>query len=91
MRIYSEKNGSKYSPVGGYKRLYSTDRGFYFLFRGRRVYMDDVPSLTYPVMVEDADGKLLVIGGYMTMCNTFGLLVELHPDCESVRLWTELV
>lgn len=91
MKIYTEKNGSKYSPVGGYKKLYWTNKGWYFLFRGRRVYGSDVPSLSYPVMVEDEAGKLIVIGGYMELSNCFGLLVEIDPDCESARLWSEVV
>lgn len=92
MKVYTEKNGNKYSPVGGYKKLYWTDKGCYFLFRGRRVYMEDIPSLSYPVMVEDEEGKLIVIGGYMSICNTFGLLVEVDAvSSEAVRLWTEVV
>ena len=93
MTIHREKNNARtgYTPFGRYKKVFFNGKGEpYFLFNGRREKFENIPRLTYPVMVEDTDGKLIVIGGYIPVSNTVCLLVELHPDGEMVRLWREI-
>ena len=62
----------------------------YFMWGNRRQYLDDVPSVCHPMMYEDKDGSIGVIGGYIVISNCCSVLVEIHPDCEYVRLWEEL-
>lgn len=91
MDTYFERNNNKrgYRPITRYLKVYF-DKDIYFRFRGRRVKFDDIPALSYPIMVDDTDGTLIVIGGYMPLTNYHSFLVELHPDGESVRLWEEV-
>ena len=93
MKMYFENNNTRmcYTPWGRYQKIYYNGKGEpYFMRGGRREKFDDIPRLSYPVMVEDADGKLIVIGGYIPISNTCSLLVEVHPDGEMVRLWREI-
>ena len=93
MKMYFEKNNARtgYTPCGRYQKIYYNGNGEpYFLRGGRREKFDDMPRLYYPVMVEDADGKLIVISGYIPLSNTCCLFVEVHPDGEMVRLWREI-
>ena len=94
MRIYFEQNNKTrgYSPVGRYKKVYYNGAcgAPYFRWNGRRTYFDDIPRLAYPIMLENEDGKMIVLGGYITLTNTCGVLVEIHPDGEYMRLWQEI-
>lgn len=93
MKLYHEKNNSRtaFKPVGRYKKIYYNGRGEPYFMRGNcREKFDDIPRLSYPVMVDDEQGKTIVIGGYIPISNCLALLVELHPDGEMVRLWKEI-
>ena len=93
MKMYFEKNNTRtgYSPIGRYKQVYfNADTTAYFKWNGRRVKLDDIPALTYPVMLDDEYGKIIVLGGYITLSNTCGLLVEIDTDYQAVRLWQEI-
>ena len=63
-----------------------------FIFRhGGRVYaLDQFLQLSAPIMFEDEDGKLTVIGGYDATEYYHPFLLEVHPNGESVRLWEEI-
>ena len=92
MSIYYEKNNTTtgYKPVGSYKKIYYTNNGNpYFMRGGRREKLENIPRLSYPIMPEDENGRLIVIGGYMPLGYN-ALLVELHPDGEYIRLWEEV-
>ena len=93
-KLYFEKNNTRtgYRPIGRYKKVYFNNSfgAPYFKWNGRRKYFDDIPRLTCPIMLEDNDEKTIVLGGYITLSNVCGVLVEIHPDGEMVRLWEEV-
>ena len=89
MKRYQTTDGYTITKNGRAKRLYYNDYGrAYFMWNGRREYIDNVMRLSYPVMYDD-NGKIGVIGGYITITNCFGVLVEVDENCESVQLWNE--
>ena len=93
MKTYYEKNNTRvgYRPITRRLNIYSgKDGNYYFNFRGRRVYFNDTPYLTYPIMPEDEDGKLIVLGLYMQLTNLLFLLIELDTDNEYVRVWEQI-
>ena len=93
MEFYYEKGNTRtgYKTIGRYKKIYFNGKGEpYFMRGGKREKFDNIPRLTYPVMLEDKEGKLIVITGYIVLSNTCSLLVEIHPDGELVRLWREI-
>ena len=92
MKLYQEKNDSAraYRPIGRYKKIYFTTTGEYFRLGNRRIKFDDIPQLSYPVFLEDEDGKNIILGGYYPVCNSRALLIEVHPDREAVRVWEEV-
>lgn len=88
---YENGTGNGYRPVSRYIRIrFNNDTEAYFIYKGRREYINDWGNLSYPVMVEDTNGKLIVIGSYKPLCNWGGLLLEIHPDCEYIRIWEEV-
>ena len=92
MKTYKEKNNNKYvySPISRYiKIMDSVRKGYYIRHYNRRIYLNDIASLHYPIMLEDTDGKTIVLSGYEPLCNTCCLLYEVHPDGEYMRIWQE--
>lgn len=81
-----------YRPLSRYIRirLDSTGEEPYFIFNYRRIRINSLDYLTYPEMVYDNDGKIIVIGMYETLCNWGGRLFEIHPDGEYIRVWEEV-
>ena len=91
MKQYRTKDGYMIRKIGRSKKIYFNGNGEpYFLWNGNRQKFDNIPNLSYPVMYEDENGKLGVIGGYITISNVFGVLVELDDSSESVQLWEEI-
>lgn len=89
-KTYLTTDGNKIRKTGREKKVYYNGNGEpYFLWKGRREKFEEIPRLNYPVMYEDERGKLGVIGGYITLCNWGGVLVEIL-DGEAVQLWEEL-
>ena len=75
--------------IGRAKKVYFESNYCYFVWGGKRVRLDDVVSLSYPVMYEDENGKLGDIGGFIGVSNCYGVLVEVL-DGEAVQLWEEV-
>ena len=89
-KTYITTDGNRIRKTGREKKIYLNMSGDpYFKWNGRCYRFDDISRLTYPVMYEDQDGKLGVIGGYICLCNWGGVLVELL-DGEAVQLWDEI-
>lgn len=88
MKIYNTTDGHKIKKVGREKKIYFSENP-YFVWNGRRRYFDSISCLTYPIMYEDDNGKTGVIGGYVTICNAYGVLIELL-DGEAVQIWEEV-
>lgn len=59
----------------------------YFMYGRMKIALGEVERLTYPIFVEDEDGKLITISGCYTISNTLGLLVEIDKSGEYVRIW----
>ena len=92
-KTYTTKDGGKIRKVGRMKKIYfgiSETASPYFMWGGRRQSLDEIPALHYPVMYEDEAGKVGAIGGYITLCNWGGVLVEIDPNGEAVQLWEEI-
>lgn len=81
-----------YRPISRYIRirLDSTGEEPYFIFNNRRIRINSLEYLTWPEMVRDNDGKVIVIGMYETLCNWGARLFEIHPDGEYIRVWEEV-
>lgn len=90
MREYRTQNGGKIRKIGRAKKIYFTNNGAYFVWNGRRQSLEDIPRLTYPVFFENEDGKTDFCGGYITICNTYGVLVQLDEYCETAQLFEEV-
>jgi hypothetical protein len=73
-----------FTPLSGYLKITSNDRRDYFRYKGKRINLDWLDPISYPIMLKDEDGKLIVIGYYNA-----GLLFERHPDGEMIRVWSE--
>ena len=89
-KIFTTRDGYKIEKVGRIKKLYFVEKGIYFMWGGRRVYLDEVPRVSFPIMFDDAEGKLNVIGGYIPFSNTMAVLVQIDEiSGEAVQLWRE--
>lgn len=88
MKAYRTTDNNIIKKVGRAKRIYFDNAGAYFNWNGRRERLENIPRLSYPIMYEDEAGKLGSIGGYITICNTYGVLVELNEN-ETIQLWEE--
>ena len=71
--------------IGREKKVYFESDLCYFMWNGIRYHLDEVCSLSYPVMYEDENGKLGDIGGFLIVSSTYGVLVE-TIDGEAVQL-----
>ena len=89
MKTYTTTDGNTINKIGRAKRIYFDTKGTYFMWNGRRERLENISRLTYPIMYEDENGKIGVIGGYITICNVYGVLVELDTDREVIQLWEE--
>lgn len=85
---YKTTDGNKIRKIGREKKIYFSENP-YFLWNGTRYHFDEIPRLSYPIMYENEAGRLADIGGYITISNCFGVLVELLEG-EAVQLWEEL-
>lgn len=93
MKTYTEKNTkNKYRPVSRYIKIRFTVKidSPYILFHGRRIKINDILSLTYPVILENKEGKLIILSGYMCLCNVYGWLFEIDDNGEYMRIWEQL-
>ena len=104
-KAFRAQDGRLYRPVSRWIRLrseYITPRHslwdyaehnegvlYYFEFRGRKYALGQFMSFSYPILYEDKDGKLGIIGGYDCTEAYFPLLLEIHPDGEAVKLFIE--
>lgn len=61
-----------------------------FYHNGKLYAIDQFMSLSYPIMFDDKDGKLTVVGYYDSTNWYNPLLLEIHPDGEYIRLWEEM-
>lgn len=62
----------------------------YFMWGRRKIALEEVERLSFPIFVEDEDGKLIVISGYYTISNALTVLIEIDDGVGCVRLWKEL-
>lgn len=88
MKTYNTTDGHKIKKIGREKKIYFSENP-YFVWNGRRQHLDEIPRLSYPILYEDENGKTGVIGGYITICNVYGVLIELL-DGEAVQIWEEI-
>lgn len=89
MKLYNTTDGNKIRKIGRLKKIHFANRDF-FVWNGRRQHLDEIPRLSYPIFYEDDNGKTGVIGGYITLCNVYGVLVELDENAEAVQIWEEI-
>ena len=89
MKHYNTTDGNTLRKVGREKKVYFNGFSAYFMWNGRRQKFDEIPRLSYPVMYEDENGKIATIGGYITISNCFGVLVEITEN-ETIQLWEEI-
>lgn len=87
---YTTKDGNKIKKIGRAKKIYFTENDCYFLWNGTRQRFSEIPKLTYPIMYDYKDGKTGAIGGYITISNCYGVLVEILENSEQVQLWEEI-
>lgn len=91
MKTYTTTDGNKIKKVGRAKKIFFDNAGNpYFKWNGRKQNFDDIPRLHYPIMYTDDNEKIGVIGGYITLCNVYGVLVEIDDNAEAVQLWEEM-
>lgn len=60
-----------------------------FRHNGKLYALNQFMRLSYPIMLEDADGIQAIISGYDSTQWYKPYLIEIHPDGEYVRLWNE--
>lgn len=89
MKEYKTKDGYTIRRIGREKKLYFGPNNIYFLWNGRRYNLDDIPRLSYPIFYDDENGKTGTIGGYITISNVYGVLVEVTEN-ETIILYQEL-
>jgi len=89
MKDYKTTDGNKIRKVGRQKKVYFGNERIYFLWNGSRQFLDEIPRLSYPIIYEDENGKIAPIGGYITITNCFGVLVEITEN-ETIQLWEEI-
>lgn len=90
MKQYYTTSKGIIQKAGRKKKVYFNAERPYFVLNGHRQHLDEIALLSYPIMYEDENGKISPIGGYIALSNVFGLLVEVHANCESVQLWEEI-
>jgi hypothetical protein len=81
-----------YKTISRWIRIRFTQRdgASYFIFRNRRYHLDEFMRLTYPIMWEDAEGKLHHLSGYDAGDWYNPILLEMDDCGEYVRLWEEV-
>lgn len=90
-RIIKGNDGRKYRRVSRWIRLYPLAReGYYFRWHGRRYRFEDFIRLTYPIFYRDEDGKDSYLSGVYSEACYKGYYIEIHPDCEYIRLYEEM-
>ena len=62
----------------------------FFKFKGKQYALGQFMRLQYPIMIEDDDWKISVIGAYDCTQSYNPYFIEVHPDGECVRLWEEI-
>lgn len=60
-----------------------------FRHDGRKYALNQFERLSYPIMLEDADGIQAIIGGYDSTQFWHPYLIEIHPGGDYIRLWNE--
>jgi hypothetical protein len=63
----------------------------YFRHKGKLYALGQFYQLNYPIMIEDEEGKLIVIGSYDYTEYYKPYFLEVDEYCENVRLWEEVV
>lgn len=87
---YRTENKTIIEKLGREKSIFFNATGTaYFVWNGRRVRLDDVMRLSYPLFFEDEDGYKRFCCGYIGVTNCYGVLVELVNDDTSIQLYTE--
>ena len=80
-----------YDYADRYTETPDKKRDLYIFRHGGKLYaLDQFERLSYPIMFEDTDGKLTVIGGVDSTQWYKPFLLEIHPDGEYIRLWQEI-
>ena len=91
MKLYKTKDNTTIKRIGRDKQIYFTLSGkAYFIWNNRRIKLDEVMRLSYPVFFEDEKGYLRFCSGYIGISNCFGVLVELTNDDQSIQLYEEV-
>lgn len=84
--LYDYGDGSGLGDYGGRKDLKEI---ISFRHGGRKYALNQFERLSYPIMLEDADGIQAIIGGVDSTQWYNPYLIEIHPSGECVRLWNE--
>lgn len=89
--VINANNGRKYTTKSRWIRIrFNANGDCYFTHYGKRYKLDQFERVHYPIMWEDKEGKLQYLSGYDTQCWYKPFLIEIHPDCECVRLWEQI-
>lgn len=62
----------------------------WFRHNGRKYAIGQFERLAYPIFFDDEDGKLAYLSGYDCTQWYKPYLIEIHPDGECIRLYTEV-
>ena len=89
MKEYTTADGYKIRRIGREKKLYFESDYIYFMWAGHRYRLENIPRLSYPIFYEDENGKTGYLSGYITICNTYGVLVEITEN-ETIILYEEI-
>ena len=92
--IYMNKkdinNLSNLVKIGRRKKVHFTSNSWYFIWNGKRIKGEDILRLTYPIYLEDTDGKLSVITGYIQVSNRMVILIEVNDDMETIQMYRQI-
>ena len=81
---------TRLAKYGRLKKVYFTTKGKpYIMYLGGRLYFDDIMRLNTPILYEDENGRIGIIGGYYPISAFGGHLVEVMEDGEHVQMWNE--
>lgn len=88
MEFISVNEGIKLKRIGRKKKLYINNR-VYFKWNGRRYHLNNIMRMEYPIMFYRDDHTLDYCSGYMTISNTYGILVCIAESGEYVEIFEE--
>ena len=92
MIITENKTGIRFSSIGTQKKVYFNSNGEpFFKWNNRRWYFNDIMTI-YPIFChKENEGDIdYILGGYITLSNTYGVLICIDDGGETITLWNEI-